>query len=277
MMPPSFFASGSPAGGQPLNSAHGMPFLTLAAGAGPSAGVPADAADLVGRYVLEPSCRQAPPNVDVDEVTQRCPSAREAALAIEGAARDARRLWVAALIWPLMAPPRWYPRHASPIPTYEHLIAGSGRTSIGMHRYRFVHRAMATPQTAPERLISTYISLVRGVKHAILLPPTPAGGALAERLSGEHCDDLESRRTSAQRPFHLRPPPALLEQVVELGGFWFDFGAPDGDGGDAVCLFIPAGWWHWILSDADWHVAWSGSFFPDADREAVRTTNGKAA
>lgn len=40
-----------------------------------------------------------------------------------------------------------------------------------------------------------------------------------------------------------------------------------------VCLFIPAGWWHWILADSEWHVAWSGSFFPpqsNGSREASR-------
>ncbi|KAL1523709.1 hypothetical protein AB1Y20_018639 [Prymnesium parvum] len=30
----------------------------------------------------------------------------------------------------------------------------------------------------------------------------------------------------------------------------------------AVCLFMPAGWWHWLLAESTWHVAWSGSFFP---------------
>jgi len=31
---------------------------------------------------------------------------------------------------------------------------------------------------------------------------------------------------------------------------------------EPLCLFIPAGWWHWLAGDSAWHVAWSGSFFP---------------
>ena len=33
-----------------------------------------------------------------------------------------------------------------------------------------------------------------------------------------------------------------------------------------LCLFIPAGWWHWLAGDSAWHVAWSGSFFPGTER-----------
>ena len=29
-----------------------------------------------------------------------------------------------------------------------------------------------------------------------------------------------------------------------------------------VALFIPSGWWHWLVGDSEWHVAWSGSIFP---------------
>ena len=82
----------------------------------------------------------------------------------------------------------------------------------------------------------------------------------------------------------------MLEQVVAAGGFWFDLGArraragsvmagsaacmhsaadvqdAEGQAEDAMCLFLPAGWWHWLVADCEWHVAWSASFFPDADR-----------
>ena len=39
----------------------------------------------------------------------------------------------------------------------------------------------------------------------------------------------------------------------------------EGEEEAALCLFIPSGWWHWLLADAAWHVAWSGSFFPAAE------------
>ena len=65
---------------------------------------------------------------------------------------------------------------------------------------------------------------------------------------------------------------AQLAQVLAAGGYWFDLGAISRPGAQrpaAMCLFLPAGWWHWLESDAEWHVAWSGSFFPDADQWTV--------
>ena len=127
----------------------------------------------------------------------------------------------------------------------------------------------------------------------------------------------------------VRPPPELLERVLQCGGFWFDLEAgsadpSDAEGGrcsddlakveaseadkagegeagegeaggeeearqttqdedadaeeekeeeeddddddEALCLFMPAGWWHWLLADSKWHVAWSCPFFPGCGR-----------
>jgi hypothetical protein len=36
----------------------------------------------------------------------------------------------------------------------------------------------------------------------------------------------------------------------------------DEDGRAVVALFIPAGWFHWLLGEGDWHVIFGGSFFP---------------
>ena len=44
-----------------------------------------------------------------------------------------------------------------------------------------------------------------------------------------------------------------------------------------VCLFIPAGWWHWLAGDAEWHVAWSGSFFPGNAPSGLKAVNAAAA
>ena len=55
----------------------------------------------------------------------------------------------------------------------------------------------------------------------------------------------------------------------------------DDDDGESshlpLCLFIPAGWWHWLAGDSPWHVAWSGSFFPGTDGiSAPRQEAGQA-
>ena len=45
-----------------------------------------------------------------------------------------------------------------------------------------------------------------------------------------------------------------------------------------MALFIPSGWWHWLVGDSPWHVAWSGSIFPGsgsgAGKGERRTENG---
>ncbi len=259
----------------PLPSSHPTPFVTRAGGEGPPEGVPRDAADFIARYLATggsggSSVRPKPPHVLLDEVTQPAyANVAEAAQAIGGAAAEGRRMWVAQLL-PEMAHPPWWPVHAASIPTYESLLVGGGATGVGMHRDRFV-RDPSRPRGASERWMCTYISLARGVKHVLLLPPTPAGAQLAEALGGAGCDEPEGRRASPAAPFPSRPPPEVLERVVTCGGYWFDLGAPSApsepDGGGSLCLFLPAGWWHWLVGDCAWHVAWSASFFPEADRE----------
>ena len=147
-----------------------------------------------------------------------------------------------------------------------------------MHRDRFV-------EGEKERLVSTYLTLGRGIKHVVLLPP--AATALAEELGGDSCDTAYGRTTSQRRELPPSPPPELLERVMEAGGFWFDLcettvpgaasegeeGAGSDDDSDdeeeaALCMRTPAGWstgW----PPMRWHVAWSGSFAAGAGyREA---------
>jgi hypothetical protein len=112
--------------------------------------------------------------------------------------------------------------------------------------------------------------LANGVKHVVLLPPTPEASILAEQLGGVQRNEPDPSgrvKKPTQRTFPIRPAPALLNQVVSLGGFWFTMGGSCQPQRLTTCLFIPSGWWHWLLNDSEWHVAWSGSFFPDADRE----------
>ena len=59
------------------------------------------------------------------------------------------------------------------------------------------------------------------------------------------------------------------------------------DDPDPVALFNPAGWYHWLVGDSEFHVAWSGSFFPGTHRnlkgaersaaEGGKGTRGKGA
>ena len=43
---------------------------------------------------------------------------------------------------------------------------------------------------------------------------------------------------------------------------------------EPVCVFLPAGWYHWLVGDSDFHVAWSGSFFPGTQSRAAGGKGG---
>jgi hypothetical protein len=115
-----------------------------------------------------------------------------------------------------------WPRHATPVPGFEHMIIGAGEAGIGMHRDRYCE--------AGEQLVSTYLAIGRGRKHVVLLPPTADGAAVAEKLGGCGCDDAYGRTGSQRAKLPPRPPPDLLEAVLSAGGYWFDIEAVRADG-----------------------------------------------
>ena len=270
MFPPPLLPSS--AARRPLPSTCAAPFLTRAVGSLPH-GIPDDADELLGLYFS--GATRKPPNLDVNFENIELSSMGAARRAIAAAAAADAPLWWATLHVPDLEHPPWWPRRAAVVPDFEQLIVGAGRSGIGMHRDRFV-------EGEKERLVSTYLTLGRGIKHVVLLPP--AATALAEELGGDSCDTAYGRTTSQRRELPPSPPPEVLERVMEAGGFWFDLcettvpgaasegeeGAGSDDDSDeeeeaALCMFIPAGWYHWLAADAAWHVAWSGSFFPEAE------------
>tara|TARA_B110001452_G_scaffold221880_1_gene194555 strand:- start:1383 stop:2627 length:1245 start_codon:yes stop_codon:yes gene_type:complete len=305
-----------------LPASCSAPFLCTSAGALPR-GVPDDVDDLVAGYLVS-GVSDSPPNIDVDFESVECASNGQARRALTSASAEGKRYWAACHV--PIEHPRWWPsgRGAEAVPGFEHLIVGEGSSGIGMHRDRY------REDGRPDRLVSTYLSLGRGRKHVVLLPPTDEGAAVAELLGGLGCDNAYGRSSSQRVAMPVRPPPELLERVLQCGGFWFDLeagsaGPSDAEGGrcsddlakgeaseageagegeaggeeearqttqdedadaeeedddddddddEALCLFMPAGWWHWLLADSKWHVAWSGSFFPDCGQGGGRGSRG---
>jgi hypothetical protein len=266
-----------------LPSTCAAPFLTSIAGSLPH-GPPSCIDECLGTYLVS-GASKAPPNIDVDFEPIEVASNGDARRALAQAAAQGHTFW-AAINTPTVEHPAWWPRHAEPVPGFEHMIIGSGDAGIGMHRDRYLG-------DGSERLVSTYLALGRGRKHVLLLPPTDVGGHLAEELGGAGCDDTYGRHVSQRTKLPVRPPPETLEKVLAAGGYWFDLEASvvsdvgvhararglgsdgESDGSSStegeeevlpLCLFIPSGWWHWLAGDAEWHVAWSGSFFPGSDR-----------
>ena len=108
------------------------------------------------------------------------------------------------------------------------------------------------------RPVSTYLAICEGSKLVLLLPPDqtllPAGGD----------PDLL-----------LQPTPQFLQEVKGAGGYFFLLEDVQQHGGssrsrdkygqpfDATALYLPAGWYHWLVGLSDWHVVYGGSFYPD--------------
>jgi hypothetical protein len=119
------------------------------------------------------------------------------------------------------------------------------------------------------RPVSTYLAICEGRKLVLLLPPDqtllPAGGD----------PDLL-----------LQPTPQLLQDVKDAGGYFFllEDGVPQqygsssssrnryGDSFDATALYMPAGWYHWLVGLSDWHVVYGGSFYPE-EVTGLRSSN----
>ena len=287
-------------GSQTMPSSHSTPFVSALAGDLPR-GCPSCAEEAIATYLVG-GASSSPPNVDVDFQSVECSSNGEARRVLASADRDGKRFW-AAIHVPGIEHPPWWPRNATPVPGFEHLIVGAHDAGIGMHRDRYCG-------DDTERLVSTYLALGRGRKHVILLPPGDASAQLAERLGGEGCDGAYGRQESQRAKLPARPSPDLLEAVIAAGGYWFDLEAAheeeeeandaseaaapavaeeavdvgDEDEDDEeeeptpMALFIPSGWWHWLVGDSPWHVAWSGSIFPGsgsgAGKGERRTENG---
>jgi hypothetical protein len=138
------------------------------------------------------------------------------------------------------------------------VIFGRGNASIGLHFDK--DNACAGGSRTP---VSTYLAICEGSKLVLLLPPEqtllPAGGD----------PDLL-----------LKPTPQLLADVKAAGGYFFlledltpqrqgysrsSSSSSSSSGGDfsATALFMPSGWYHWLVGLTDWHVVYGGSFYPE--------------
>ena len=201
-----------------------VPFLTEDAGALPH-GPPSCVDELNAHYLVNGATRM-PPNLDIDFESVECSTNGEARRALAKAEAECKLFWGAIHV-PGIEHPTWWPVRAEPVPGFEHMIVGVRDAGIGMHRDRYTkpllpHEACDGGAPPPERLVSTYLTLGLGRKHIILLPPTDKGAHVAQTLGGAGCDDAYGRRDSQRARFPVRPPPDVLERVLDAGGFWFD-------------------------------------------------------
>ena len=296
------------------------PFLTQQTGAIPT--VPSSLEECLAAYFS--GQRHEFPKVDVAERGTGVCSWAEARRTLLAAKAAGERYWCT-FVCQDMQHPRWWPKAAQgarglgpgpmSVPLYDQVIVGSGRTGIGIHRdVHGPHR----------RCVCTCLSLAKGVKHVMLLPPSCAESAVlnayghetarcstkqspeeaheAARTQDGACESTLNMKHGAGEcawfgdddTFPKSPPADLLRRIALVGGYFFSMHASNIDiaedvhgqprvhddnhksrasGGDYPCLdmhddgavlalYIPAGWFHWLLGDSDWHVIFGGSFFP---------------
>lgn len=245
------------------------PFLTAQCGTIPS--VPADLDAALRTYFT--GRRDAHPRVDVEGADQDVVGSwSEARRALQAAAAAGRRFWCTFYL-PGMGHPSWWPKACKgpdgtgegpgSAPTQDQVIVGRGRTGIGIHADKYD----VGGDLGRRKLCSTCITIVKGRKHVLMLPPSCAAGS---------CDSCSWFGDGDDFP--LSPSPELLRRLVAAGGYLFsmepltpwraDADDENGDEVEGLALFTPAGWFHWLVGDApanshdDWHVVFGGSYPP---------------
>lgn len=88
--------------------------------------------------------------------------------------------------------------------------------------------------------VHTYITMARGKKFVIMLPP------------GKNFFEPKS-------PFPREVGLELMQQIQEAGGYYFALEPIDDE--QHVTLFTPKDWHHWLLGASDWHVIFGASRF----------------
>ena len=201
-------------------------------------------------------------------------------MTLRAADADGRRYW-AAFSCDQLRQPAWWPAAATgaggvgsgpgSVPLYDQVIVGRGATGIGLHADAYGHGS-------ERKLVATCLTIARGSKHVLLLPPACAKPGAPTMPDDAWADVAAS--------FPFAPTPATLRRIAEAGGFLFRMRAVSEAEGRSLALFLPAGWLHWLVGDGrgdgsevvageesssahGWHALYGGSFFPDCHVHGV--------
>ena len=196
------------------------------------------------RFLATPHCGRLP-NCDVAGTRVSVSSLRDVRRALVAAAGSPGVAAWAAAPSPVLHP-TWWPRDRA-VPSYDQVIFSVRSASIGIHIDQAAPPAPPSADRRPLEPVATYLTLVSGTKRVLLLPPSATW--LTEACAAE--DRPEFPHGDAERD------GAVLRRVVASGGYCFELRV-QGDG-DATTLYMPKGWWHWVVATSEAAVAYGGS------------------
>ena len=156
---------------------------------------------------------------------------------LEDAHQNKATYWGAFNVAKHITNPKWWPKEKN-VPGYTQVIIGSGPTDIGIHIDQF------GCENAP---VDTYITMFCGKKIVLMLPPN----VNKEQFSEWFDKKAEFPKSLTREQF---------TRIKECGGYYFDLSSVSSGRGQ-ITLFVPKGWFHWLLGQSEWAVIFGSSAF----------------
>eukprot|EP01103_Thecamoeba_quadrilineata_P011416 TRINITY_DN271_c0_g1_i1.p1 TRINITY_DN271_c0_g1~~TRINITY_DN271_c0_g1_i1.p1 ORF type:complete len:204 (+),score=32.93 TRINITY_DN271_c0_g1_i1:428-1039(+) len=179
------------------------------------------------------------PNVDINLRTVEIRSWAHARRELQEANLKKCAFWAAFSASDMEHPRWWTTKDLNPVPGYTQIIVGSGPTDIGLHVDQYGEKKIP---------VDSYLTLQSGAKKVLMLPPTRTFEEWRERFGWNRVDKCPFPEGDIE----------LIKRVKDDGGFYFTI-EPSKDG--SVTLFVPRGWFHWLLGLTDWTLVLGGSRF----------------
>eukprot|EP01060_Flectonema_neradi_P038808 TRINITY_DN8272_c0_g1_i1.p1 TRINITY_DN8272_c0_g1~~TRINITY_DN8272_c0_g1_i1.p1 ORF type:complete len:305 (+),score=56.51 TRINITY_DN8272_c0_g1_i1:678-1592(+) len=224
-------------GGEKKLFQEGRPFLTYSQSGTLSIDNPQSLEELI-HFCCTPDKRF--PNVDISGENlciETWSQAKKAILSAESGPSP-KVFWVSFQADGLVDDPNWWPK-GNAVPTYTNVIVASKNAGIGIH--------LDVDNVGPKKVnIHSYLTLSHGSKHVIALPPN-------------HGIDL----TIFNDQFPDISDAHAVSVIREAGGVFFPWQPVPTDLGELPCtLYIPKGWYHWLVSTSDsYSVAFGSSSY----------------
>ena len=176
------------------------------------------------------------PNIDITGDNICIKSWSQAKKSILMADSDPTKVfWVSFQADGLVSDPNWWPKDQA-VPTYTNVIVASKKAGIGIH--------LDVDNVGPRKVnIHSYLTLSHGSKNVIALPPNHT---LDLSVFNDQFPDISDSNA--------------VSLIREAGGVFFPWQPVSTGMGNIPCtLYIPKGWYHWLVSTSDGYSVAFGS------------------